>query len=173
MSVGRDSESDGVISGGRRWRPIRGRSRRGYSSGRGGEFSTTTSRQPPPDSPFGSMPRSSDLCYARQASQYTIRFYQANTGFSVAALPLPLSSTSRFSARNRAVRGRAGGGRESAFFHARRVTAKGKVSDKKGEGNELRSGSEEGGGGHAERTKEGSEVFVGERGMHGSVSACT
>lgn len=55
---------------------------------------------PPPDPPFRSMPRSPDLCYARQGSQYTIRSYQANTGFLRARLPLPLSSTSpRFSTR--------------------------------------------------------------------------
>lgn len=52
--------------------------------------STTTSRHhhPVPVPIYATV--SPDLCYARQGRQYTIRFYQANTGSSVPALPLPL-----------------------------------------------------------------------------------
>lgn len=143
------------------------RSRRGYSSGRGGEFyhhqPATTTRFPVPI--YATV--SADLCYARQGRQYTIRFYQANTGFSVAAQLLPLSSASRFSARkscgSRAVAA------NPRFSRASRHRGGKSVPDKKGEGNELQLEV----GGDVVRTKGGSEVFAGERGMRGSVSACT
>lgn len=121
---------------------------------------------PPPDPPFRSMPRSPDLCYARQGSQYTIRSYQANTGFLRARLPLPLSSTSpRFSTR------KSYGRRPRIRVSLRdRVTAGKKVSVKGREGgSSVRSWV----GGDVERTKGGREVLAGERGMRGSVSACT
>lgn len=125
---------------------------------------------PPPDPPFRSMPRSPDLCYARQGSQYTIRSYQANTGFLRARLPLPLSSTSpRFSTR------KSYGRRPRIRVSSRESRHRGgKKCPLKGGGREGGSSARSWVGGMRRGRREGGrEVSAGERGMRGSVSACT
>lgn len=170
MPAGRDSESDGVISGGRRWRPIRGRSRRGYSSGRGGEF---YHHQPPTTTRFPG----SDLChglltYATPGRAASTRYASTRRTpgspwpLYLYLCPLPLGFPARKSCGSRA------GGRRPRIrvFHARRVASpqKKKCLIRRGRGTRApvrRLGGGE--GGDAERTKGGSEMFVGERGMHG------
>lgn len=88
---------------------------------RGGESTTTTTATT--TGPYRSMPRSPDLCYARQGRQYTIRFYQASTGFSVLVLTSTSVSTSRLSVP--------AGARESAFL-SRNASPREEVSDRGG-----------------------------------------
>lgn len=167
MADGRDAESDGANSGGRRWRPIRD-DRVEVTPLAEEVSSTTTSRQPPPDSPFRSMPRSL-LTYATPGRAASTRYASTRRTpgspwpLSFYLCPLPLG----FQHGNRVVRGR---WPRIRVFHARRVTAEEKVCP-------IRRGRETScnwrWGGDVARTKGGSEVFAGERGMRGSVSACT